>query len=490
MATSPTETAARALGERGARGPQERPPGNGATGSPPTATARAVKRGLPRGPRAPALLQTIAWSLAPTWVMDNCVKALGDMFTLTFWPSGMQLVLISDPESVKTVMTAPPDVAPSATGNSPIRPVMGPSSVLILTGAEHMRQRKLLLPPFHGERMREYEETIVEATRKDMASWRLGEPMRLQERTRAITLEVILRAVFGVEAERMQALREAIDGLLAPMTPARMVLLMLRRPNLERMPGAIGRALERLDAVIYEELARRRAQTDLAERSDILSLLMQARDEQGEAMSDGELRDELVTLLLAGHETTATSVAWAVERLVRHPDKLERLVAEIDAGEQVGDRYMTAVVNETLRVRPVVPLVARMLKQDLRVGDYELPAGTRVTPSIYLTNRSKRVYEDPAAFRPERFLERAPETFAWIPFGGGIRRCIGASFAQLEMKLMLRTILSELEPNLPRGGRSLLGGGGPKGEWNRRRAITLVPARGARVLWSRRAQAG
>jgi cytochrome P450 len=217
-------------------------------------------------------------------------------------------------------------------------------------------------------------------------------------------------------------------------------------------------------------------------------------------MTDGELRDELVTLLLAGHETTATSVAWAVERLVRHPAKLARLQAEIDAAEHGrggqdgaggvggsggggggGEEYMTAVVNETLRVRPVVPLVARMLTEDLRVGAYTLPKGTRVTPSIYLTNRNPRVYDRPAEFRPERFLENAPETFSWIPFGGGIRRCIGASFAQLEMKLMLRTMLGELEPRLPAGGRWR------RGEWNRRRAITLVPGAGTRVVWERRA---
>jgi cytochrome P450 len=198
-------------------------------------------------------------------------------------------------------------------------------------------------------------------------------------------------------------------------------------------------------------------------------------------MTDVELRDELVTLLLAGHETTATAVAWAIERLVRHPEKLRRLVAEVDAeGEGGGDEYMRAVVNETLRVRPVVPMVARMLTEDLRVAGYDLPQGTRVFPSIYLTNRNPRVYEDPEEFRPERFVGEAPETFSWIPFGGGIRRCIGASFAQLEMKLILRTVLSELEPKLPRGRRWR------SGEWIRRRAITLVPAAGARVVWRRR----
>jgi cytochrome P450 len=458
-----------------------------ATATPATATpeaaAAAARRtgvGLPPGPRAPALLQTLAWAIAPTWFMDRCARSAGEFFTLTFFPSGMQLVVVSDPEAVKTVFTASPEVAPSGAANSPLAPVMGPSSVIVLTGPEHMRQRKLLLPPFHGERMREYEQVIVEATRRDMAGWPVGSPMRVHERTRAITLEVILRAVFGVEAERMGRVRAAVSGLLAPVHPLTILLVALRRPSRERPTGAFGRALDSLDAVIYEELARRRERADLAQRSDILSLLMQARDEDGQPMTDAELRDELATLLLAGHETTATSVAWAIERLVRHPQKLARLVAEIDAPSEGGEQYMTAVVNETLRVRPVVPIVVRLLQDELQVGPYRLPAGTRVTPSIYLTNRNPRAYADPEEFRPERYLESGPETFSWIPFGGGIRRCIGAAFAQLEMKLILRTVLSELEPALPRGRRWRAG------EWNRRRAITLVPAAGARVVWRRR----
>jgi len=424
------------------------------------------------------MLQTLAWALAPTWLLDRCARRLGEAFTLTFGPSGLKLVLISDPEAVKAVFTAPPEVAPSSAGSSPIAPVMGPSSVIVLTGPEHMRQRKLLLPPFHGERMREYAEVIVAATRRDMAGWQLGRPMRLQEHTRAITLEVILGAVFGVEAERMGPLREAIGELLGPMHTLQLLKAALRRPGEGRPGGAIGRGLEHLDEVIYRELALRREQSDLQERTDILSLLMQARDDAGEAMGDAELRDELVTLLLAGHETTATSVAWAIERLVRHPQKLARLTAEIDAGES--DEYLMAVVNETLRVRPVVPIVARLLTEELQVGRHLLPAGTRVVPAIYLTNRNPRVYERPTEFLPERYLERAPETFSWIPFGGGIRRCIGASFAQLEMKLMLSTMLGELAPSVPR--RTIW----RKGEWVRRRAITLVPADGARVVWERR----
>jgi len=453
-----------------------------ATASPeaPAAATQQNGGGLPPGPRAAALVQTLAWALAPTWFMDRCARSVGEFFTLTFFPSGMQLVLVSDPEAVKTVFTASPEVAPSGAANSPLAPVMGPSSVIVLTGPEHIRQRKLLLPPFHGERMREYEQVIVEATRRDMAGWPVGSPMRVHERTRAITLEVILRAVFGVEAERMGRVRAAVSGLLAPVHPLTVLLVALRRPSRERPTGAFGRALDSLDAVIYEELARRRSAADLARRSDILSLLMQARDEDGQPMTDAELRDELVTLLLAGHETTATSVAWAIERLVRHPQKLARLVAEIDAQPEDGEQYMTAVVNETLRLRPVVPIVVRMLRDELQVGPYRLPAGTRVAPSIYLTNRNPGTYADPEEFRPERFLEGGPETFSWIPFGGGIRRCIGAAFAQLEMKLILRTVLSELEPALPRGRRWRAG------EWNRRRAITLVPAAGTRVVWRRR----
>jgi cytochrome P450 len=449
-----------------------------------TRTLPALERppatSLPPGPRMPAVAQTLVWALAMPWALDRWAASCGEAFTMTFAPSGRKIVVVSDPEAVKTVFTAPPEVAPSAAGLSPIAPIMGPSSVITLTGPAHLRQRRLLLPPFHGERMREYEDVIVEATRRAMAGWRLGESMRLLEQTRAITLEVILRAVFGVEADRMAALREAIGGLFEPMKMSTMLLIALRRPTLERPAGKLGRALDHLDAVIYEELRRRRGQADLEERGDILSLLMLARDEDGSGMADEELRDELVTLLLAGHETTATASAWAIERLVRHPAKLRRLVAEIDAGD--GEEYMQAVVNETLRVRPVVPMVVRVLEEPLRVGEHVLPRGTRVAPSIYLTNRNARVYDAPREFRPERFLGSSPETFSWIPFGGGIRRCIGASFATLEMKLMLGTMLGELHPSLPRRGGRLFA----KGEWNVRRAITLVPAGGARVEWSRR----
>jgi cytochrome P450 len=413
--------------------------------------------------------------------MDRCARTIGEAFTLTFWPSGLKLTMFADPDAAKTLFTAPAEVAPSGAGMSPIAPVLGASSVLVLTGPEHMRQRKLLLPPFHGERMREYEDVMAQATKRDMAGWPLGNPMSLQRRTRQITLEVILRAVFGVEAERSAPLRSAVIKLFEPRQALTLLRAVLKGSSRERPTGALGRALDEFDALLYEEIARRRAEYDAAaagERADILSLLLGARDEDGRAMIDDELRDELVTLLLAGHETTATSVAWAVERLVRHPDKLARLVAEIDAGE--GDEYLTAVVHETLRVRPVVPIVVRILTRELELGGYELPAGTRAVPSLWLTNRNPRVYESPAEFRPERFLGVVPETFSWIPFGGGIRRCIGASFALLEMKVLLRTMLGELHPRVADGWRDR------PDERVRRRAVTLVPSRGARVVWERR----
>jgi cytochrome P450 len=380
--------------------------------------------------------------------------------------------MVSDPKAVKTLFTAS-QIALSGGSESPVASVMGQNSVIVLTGAAHMRQRKLLLPPFHGERMHGYEQVTVQATERDMATWPLGEPVSFHPHSRAITLEVILRAVFGMDAERMNTLRDALEGLIK--APSAFALL---RGAIKGPTVAFSAALGHVDDLIYSEIANRRERADLAEQNDILSLLLLARGEDGEGMSDAELRDELVTLLVAGHDTTATSLAWALERLVRHPDKLARLIAEIDAGES--DEYMMAVINETLRVRPVVPRAGRVLTEQLRVGSYDLPAGTIILVSIYLTNRDPRVYPDPDAFRPERFLENAPETFSWIPFGGGIRRCIGAAFAQHEMKLVLRTILSELEPSLPDGRRWR------EGEPIRRRGTTLAPAAGARLVWTRR----
>jgi cytochrome P450 len=446
----------------------------------PSSTAEPLTTSLPSGPRWPAPVQSLVWTVALPWLLNRCGRRYGDMFTLTFSPGKRRIVMVSGAERVKAVFAAPPEVAPSATGISPIAPVLGPNSVLTLTGAEHMRMRKLLLPPFHGERVGEYEQVVVEATRRNMSSWPMGKPMRLQDHIMEIALEVILRAVFGMEAARMgEELQKTIEELFA-LLGLPVALLLTLRPSLATRPtGRYGRALENLDRVIYAEIARRRAEAGTDERGDILSLLLQARDKEGRELTDAELRDELVTLVLAGHETTATTVTWAIERLVRHPDRLERLIAENDVGES--DAYMQAVIEETLRVRPVVPMVVRILQEPLQVGKYHLPEGTRVAVSIFLTNRDERVYESPLEFRPERFLENRPETFSWIPFGGGIRRCLGAPFAMLEMKLIMSTMLKELRPSLPRRRGRLFN----RDELTLHRAV-LVPWRDGRVVWTRR----
>ncbi|HLH13187.1 MAG TPA: cytochrome P450, partial [Solirubrobacteraceae bacterium] len=343
-----------------------------------------------------------------------------------------------------------------------------------------MRQRKLLLPPFHGDHLRHHEKLIVDATRRAMADWPLGEPMRMQPRSRRITLEVIMGAVFGVQAERMTELQEIIVSLMEPKHLIATIRTLVR-PSEERPNTSIGRGLDRLDAQIYAEIANRREQSDLEGRSDIMSLLLMARDDEGKPLTDEEVRDEMVTLLLAGHETTATAVSWAIERLVRHPDKLARLIAEIDAQQQGGgDEYLTAVVNETLRVRPPQGIVVRKLIRELKVGRFLLPAGTTAAISVYATNRNPRIYEDPSAFKPERFLQSTPGTYSWVPFGGGIRRCIGSALALLEAKLILRTMLAELEPQAPDGRR---GRRDERMRWSHR---TLIPARDATVVWRRR----
>jgi cytochrome P450 len=381
-------------------------------------------------------------------------------------------------------LTAPEEIAPKPEGGAgaPMW-VLGRNSLSVLVGAEHMRQRKLLLPSFHGERLREHEQVIVETTQRAMATWPLGRPIAMQHHVRLITLEVIMEMVFGMRAERTTQLRSTIVELMdLNYRIVRLRALVGRGSDDERPKDKIGRTLDRLDAQIYAEITHRREQSDIGDRSDVMSMLLVARDEEDKQLTDVEVRDELVTLLLAGHETTATTVAWAIELLVRHPDKLARLIAEVDSQpDGVGDRSLTAVIHETLRVRPVQPSVARMVTQDFQVGRFLLPAGTWAVASIYLTNRNPSVYPDPTAFRPERFFDDMPETYSWLPFGGGIRRCIGAAFAQMETKLILQTVLAELEPRAPGGWR------GRRSEGMRWAHRTLAPSRGAMVVWQRRA---
>ena len=421
---------------------------------------------IPPGPRYPRPLQTVGWVFRIGPFLERCRERYGDTFTLKIAQEGTW-VMLSDPDDVRKVFTGDPKVLHAGEGNVVLKPVLGNHSVLLLDEAAHMRQRKLLLPPFHGERMERYGEVMREIAEREIDGWPTGEPFRLWPRMQAVTLEVIMRAVFGVEeGAQLDRLRQILQHTLEWATkPAQMFLMAALGPErLGDMPR-FRRALEPVDRELFELMRARRGDPGLEERDDILSLLLLARHEDGSPMSDQELRDELMTLLVAGHETTATSLSWALERLVRHPDKLERL----RAGD---DDYVDAVAKEALRLRPVIPIVVRRLTEPFEVGGYTLPAGVTVAPCIYLMHRRADVYPDPYAFRPERFLEQPAGTYTWIPFGGGVRRCVGASFAIFEMKTVLQTV----------AGRVWLSPADAEPERVVRRAITLTPNRGAEVL--------
>ncbi|HEY1590289.1 MAG TPA: cytochrome P450 [Solirubrobacteraceae bacterium] len=425
---------------------------------------------LPPGPRMPVALQTAIWSRHAQWMLRQCAARFGETFTLRIVYEGTW-VMLSNPEHVKQVFTGDPRVFHAGEGNRILLPVLGEHSLLLLDDSAHMEQRKLLLPPFHGKRMQRYGELMSQIAGNEIDSWPSGEPYRLRPRMQAITLEIILRAVFGLEqGGRLEPMRVELRKLLNVLTqPHMLVFPMLMGPERLSRFGPFRRMTAQLDALIFEEIAERRRAPDLGERDDILSMLLQAHHEDGSPMSDRELRDELLTLLVAGHETTANALAWAVERLIRHPDKLERLTEEVRAGEH---EYLDAVVTETLRLRPVISLVARRLTEPVEIGGWELPAGITVTPSIYLVHRRPDVYPDPESFIPERFLGNPPGTYTWIPFGGGVRRCIGGSFAHFEMQVVLAELVK----------RRHLAPSRPEAEPNLRRAITETPRHDAEVV--------
>jgi cytochrome P450 family 135 len=380
---------------------------------------------------------------------------------------------VANPELVKKVFAGDARLFHAGEANaSVLEPAVGPGSVLTLDEEEHLRQRKLLLPPFHGDAVRRYGDLIREITEREMESWPVGRPFALRDHTQRITLDVILRAVFGVRDPQRFATAQRLVDEFANRSHA-IVLFPVMRRRLGRFSPMVRfeRARDALDKFIYEEIALRRREAD-AERDDVLSLLLRATHEDGSPMSDRELRDELVTVIGAGHETTATGLAWAVERLVRTPRVLARLRESITAGEE---DYLDAVVKETLRTRPVITDVARKLTAPTEIGGYELPAGTFVLPAILVIHHRADLYPQPLEFRPERFLEGQGEGFTWIPFGGGVRRCIGAAFAQYEMRIVLRAILE----------RADLRAADPKPERLRPRNITLAPGRGTSVVLRR-----
>lgn len=449
----------------------------------PTQASPARAPELPPGPRLPRAAQSVIWYRQAQWLLRTCQARLGDMFTLKIAGEG-DWVVTSDPETIKQVFTGDPRLLHAGEANRILLPILGPDSVLLLDDGAHLRQRKLMLPALHGERMQGYGALMAEIAAAEIERWPIGEPYALRPRMQAMTMEIILRAVFGVSEEgpRMDLMRRELRHVLDLVTdPLHGVALLALGPERITRIARFRRELERIDGPIYEEIAARRDAADLAERRDIMSLLLQASHEDGSPMSDSELRDELVTLLVAGHETTANALAWATERLCRSPERLDRLTQEVQAGE---DTYLKAVVLETLRLRPVISIVLRKLKEPMQLGGRLLPAGASIVPSIYLVHRRPEIYPEPDAFRPERFIEseggRPPGTYTWIPFGGGIRRCLGAAFAQFEMEVVLRELMLRRTITPARAA----------GERVYRRAITETPRHDATVIVGRCPHAG
>jgi cytochrome P450 len=427
---------------------------------------------LPAGPRLPRFMQTLGFVFFPRPFIDTCRRRYGDVVTFSTLFDPL-FVMVFHPEAVKQVFRGSPDRLRAGEANAPLGTVLGQRSVLLLDGAEHLRHRRLMLPPFHGERMREYEAVMTEAADREIETWPVGKPFALLPSMQSLTLDVIMSAVFGVDrGPRQEELKRRVRAVVAPVGSRFGVLVMaLSRGRF----GAAGfRGFEerrrQLDELIYDEIARRRTEPDLEERSDVLSMLLLARDEEGRAMSDQELRDELVTLLVAGHETTATGLAWAFELLLREPSVLQRLRTALKEGDE---GYLDAVVKETLRMRPVVPGIGRVVRgEPFEVGGYLIPDGIEINPSIAAIHRRADCYPEPRTFRPERFLgPDAPDTYTWLPFGGGTRRCLGASFATFEMRVVIRRVLERTR--LRALGRS---------EKGIRKGVTIVPKRGVRVM--------
>ena len=433
---------------------------------------------VPPGSKAPGLLNAVRFARDPVGFLEGQRRRYGNTFCLNF-PSYGRLIYFVEPALIKQIFAGDPEVfhAGEANGRA-LEPLLGRFSLLTLDEQDHMSQRKLLLPAFHGERVHRYGELMAEIADAEVERWPLHEPFALRPRMQAITLEVILRAVFGVRGEeRLQRFRTLLPQL-GEGSGVVMWMPFLRRNLGPWSPWVrFQRMLSEVDALVYDEIRRRRAEPEAEERDDVLSMLLQARHEDGSPMSDRELRDELITLLTAGHETSATALAWAFERLVRTPHALARLRAEIDDG---GEEYQDAVVKETLRLRPVVIDVARVVKRDVTVGDWEIAAGTVVVPAIALVQIRPDLFPDPHEFRPERFLaddgKPGDSAYSWIPFGGGVRRCLGAAFAHFEIKVVLRSVLR----------RAQLRAADPAPEPQRTRHVTAVPARDTLVIMEER----
>jgi cytochrome P450 family 135 len=438
--------------------------------SPPARTGRR----LPPGPRLPRVVQTAAFIVGAPRFLEACQRRYGGAVTLhTLFDDSF--VMVFDPGLVKELFQGSSTVLHAGEANALLGPIVGERSVLLLDEAEHLRHRRLLLPPFHGKRLAGYEAAMIEATDLEIDSWPVGREFALLASMQSITLRVITRAVFGYDPGPEEAeLSRRLRAMIEPISRARGIMLMTL---LSRLGARRHRSAERFEArrravdeIIYAEIARRRALPDLEEREDVFSALLLAQDQAGARLSDQEVRDELLTLLVAGHETTATGLAWTFDLLLHAPAAHARALSG-------GERYLDAVVKEALRLRPVIPGVGRVVRQRaFALGDYLIPPGVEINPSIRMIHTREDLYPNPDAFAPERFLvEDPPDTYTWLPFGGGTRRCLGASFALQEMRIVLGRVLQ----------RAALRPADREPEKIQFRAITLAPRNGVRVLLDR-----
>jgi cytochrome P450 len=464
----------------------EAPAGAGLVGEAPPSQAGPVEpseaAGLPAPPIVglPPLLQTLRFNQRQIEFVFRARRELGEVFRMQgVIPEATTIT--SHPDHARSLFTAKPEQAPSLTGESPLRPVVGPNSVLTAVGSRHMRQRKLLLPAFHGEAIEQYTQMIADAAEREIDDWPVGEPIALAPRMQAITLDVIMAGIFGIEGRPepgtlehrvRQVTRRLVHASTLPLANVTELINLNRTEPV----GPMKFGLDILDRATYAVIEQRRRAADLDERRDILSLLLQARTEDGEAMSDKELRDELLTLVLAGHETTANSLAWTWERLVRTPHAHEALRDAVRSGEGAEERIEATIV-EGMRSRPVIPIIGRRVMEPWRLGEYAVPAEAAVLISILLVHHREDVYPQPFEFRPERWLGRKPGTYEWIPFGGGIRRCLGAALAMAEQRVVLEAMARRLD----------LEAADPEPEHAVHRNVTMIPSRGARVVVRSRA---
>jgi cytochrome P450 len=439
--------------------------------APSASPAPAPGSSLPPGPRMPAWMQTSRWMFRPTQFMEHCRERYGRLFTLRLGP-GQAVIMVAEPRLAKKVMAGDAAVFRAGDTNGIFRPVVGSNSILLLDGDAHMRQRKILLPSMGAAHAAQFAEAVREIAQKRLSGWEVGQRLNMQEEMEAISFDSIMRVVFGEHSddthpELRSLIPEMMDRCDSPFT----LMPWFRRELAGSSPfGRLMRTLDEIDSLLFEIIAQRRVDPMTQFREDVVSLLLRASHEDGTPLSDREVRDEVLTMIMAGYETTTSGCAWAIERLMRSPEQLARLTAEVETGSDSG--YLNAVVKETLRARPVVPVVARHLAADVELDGYEIPAGSTLMVSIYLIHNDEAIYPAPDEFRPERFLDHTHEEGAWIPFGGGVRRCLGARFAELEMKVVLAQVLASarLEP------------AGRRAEGTKRKRFTLAPEHGAAAV--------